>query len=140
MDKVIKKYLKFSSNQNQSKDKSEVHYFKLSYISNLSHYIEIKLSKLCKEFCKENFNIKLVFDSFKIKNYFTYKDPIPNDLKSFLVQKFNCGSCQAALAKLVVILKLGLRSISRRITSVIFLNIYTLPKHALNHVTLVVLK
>ena len=110
MDKVIKKYLKFSSNQNQSKDKSDVHYFKLSYISNLSHYIEIKLSKLCKEFCKENFNIKLVFDSFKIKNYFTYKDPIPNDLKSFLVQKFNCGSCQAALAKLVVILKLGLRN------------------------------
>ena len=42
-----------------------------------------KLLKLCKEFCKENFNIKLVFNSFKIKNYFSYKDPIPNDWKSF---------------------------------------------------------
>ena len=40
IDKVIKKYLeyKFSSNQNQLKDKSDVHYFKLPYISNLSHH------------------------------------------------------------------------------------------------------
>ena len=51
-----------------------------------------KLSKLCKEFCKKNSNIKLVFNSFKIKNYFSYKDLIPNDLKSFLVYKFTCAS------------------------------------------------
>ena len=94
IDKVIKKYLdcKFSSNQNQLKDNSDVHYFKSPYISNLSHHIKIKLSKLCKEFCKENFNIKLAFNSFKIKNYFLYKDPVPNDLKSFLVYKFTCAS------------------------------------------------
>ena len=84
IDKVIKKYLdyKFSSNQNQLKDKSEVHYFKLPYISNLSQHIKNKLSNLCKKLCKKNFNIKLVFSSFKIKNFFWYKDPIPNDLKS----------------------------------------------------------
>ena len=45
-----------------------------------------------EEFCKENFNIKLVFNSFKIKNYSWYKDPIPNDLKSFLVYNFTCDS------------------------------------------------
>ena len=84
---------KFSSNQNQLKDTSDVHYFKLPYIGNLSHPIKNKLSKLCKEFCKENFNIKLVFNSFKIKNYFSYKDPIPDDFKSFLVYKFTCASC-----------------------------------------------
>ena len=50
-----------------------------------------KLSKLCKKFCKENFNIKLVFNSFKIKNYFSYKDSIPNDLKYFLIYKFTCA-------------------------------------------------
>ena len=89
VDKVIKKYLdyKFSSNENQLKDKSDVHYFKLPYIGNLSHHIKNKLSKLCKKFCKENFNIKLAFNSFKIKNYFAYKDPIPNDLKSSLICK-----------------------------------------------------
>ena len=85
-----------SSNQDQLKDKSDIHYFKLPYIGNLSHHIKIKLSKLCKEFCKENFNIKLVFNSFKIKNYFSYKDPIPNDLKSFLVYKFTCASCSSS--------------------------------------------
>ena len=35
----------------------------------------------------------------------------------------------ATLAKLVVILKLALRSISKRITSLLFLNIYTPPQH-----------
>ena len=90
-DKAIKKYLdyKFCSNQNQVKDKS---YFNLAYIGNLSHHIKIKFSKLCKQFCKESFNIKLVFNSFKIKNCFGYKDPIPNGLKSFLVYKFTFAS------------------------------------------------
>ena len=98
MDKVFKKYLdyKFSSNQNQLKDRSDVHYFKLTYIGNLSHHIKNKLSKLCKEFYKQNVNVKLVFNSFKIKNYFAYKDPIPNGLKSFLVYKFSCGSCTSS--------------------------------------------
>ena len=49
--------------------------------------------KLCKEFCKKNFNIKLVFNSFKIKNHFSYKDQIPNDLKSLLVYRFTCAGC-----------------------------------------------
>ena len=98
IDEVIKKYLnyKFSSNQKQVKDTSDIHYFKLPYIGNLSYHIKNKLSKLCKEFCKENVNIKLVFTSFKIKNYFSYKDPIPNDLKSFLVYKFTCASCSSS--------------------------------------------
>ena len=76
IDKVIKKTLnyKFSSNQSQLKDTSDVHYFKLSYIGNLWHHIINKLSKLCEEFCKENFNFRLDFTSFKIKNYFSLKD------------------------------------------------------------------
>ena len=52
--------------------------------------------KPSKEFCKENFNIKLVFNSFKIKNYFSYKDPIPDDLNSFLLCKFTCASCSSS--------------------------------------------
>ena len=94
IDKVIKKYLdyKFSTNENQLKDISDAHYFKLPYIDNFSNHIKNKFWKLCKEFCKENFNIKLVFNSFKIKNYSSYKDPIPDDFKSFLVYKFTCAS------------------------------------------------
>ena len=88
IDKVIKKYL--------TSKKSDVHYSKLRYISNLSHTIKNKLSKICKEFCKENFNVKLVFISFKNKNYFSYEDPIPDDLKSFVVYKFTCVSCSSS--------------------------------------------
>ena len=93
IDKVIQK---FSSNKNLSKDTSDVYYFKLPYIGNLSHHIKNKLSKLCKEFCKENFNFKLVFNLFKIKNYFSYIDPIPNDLIYFLVYKYTCASCSSS--------------------------------------------
>ena len=32
----------------------------------------------------------------KIKNYFLYKDPIADDLKSFLVYKFTCASCSSS--------------------------------------------
>ena len=97
-NKVIKRYLdyRFSSNQNQLKDTPIVHYFKLPYIGKLSHHIKNKLSKLCKEFCKENLNIKLVFNSFKFKNYFSYKNPIPDDYKSFLVYKFTSASCSSS--------------------------------------------
>ena len=38
----------------------------------------------------------LVFRSFKIKNYFSYKDPIPDDSKSFIVHKFTCASCSSS--------------------------------------------
>ena len=95
IDKIIKKYFDYnslSSTQNQLKDTSDVHYFKLPYISNLSHYIKNKLSKHSKELCKENFNFKLVFNLFKVKNYFSHKDPIPD----FLVYKFTCVSCSCS--------------------------------------------
>ena len=76
IDKVIKKYLdyNFSSNQHKLKDKSDVRFFKLLYIGNISRRTKNKFSNLWKDFCKENFNMKLVFSSFKIKNYFSYKD------------------------------------------------------------------
>ena len=98
IDKAIKKYLdyKFPSSQNQLKDKSDVHYFKLPYIENLSHHIKINLSKISKQFCEENFNIKLVFNSFKFKKYFAYKDPISKDLKSFLVYKLTFAGCSSS--------------------------------------------
>ena len=57
---------------------------------------KIKLPILCKEFCKENFNIKLAFNLFKFKSCFSYKDPIPNDLKSFLGYEFTFASCSSS--------------------------------------------
>ena len=78
------------------KDTSNVYYFKLPYIGNLLYQIKSKLSKIYKEFYKENFNIKLVFNFFKVKSYFSYKYPIPDNLKSFLVYKFTRASCSSS--------------------------------------------
>ena len=144
---VIKKVIKnqsdhkFSGNQNQLKDTSDVYYFKIPYICNFLHHIKNKLSELCKEFCKENFNIKLVFNSVKIKSSFSYKDPILDDLKSFLVYKFSCASFSSSyISETCRHLKLGLRNISKRIASLIFSNTYTPLQHVLNRITLFLLK
>ena len=137
IDKVIKKYLnyKFSSNQNQLKDTSDVNYFKLQYIDSLSHNIENKLFKLCKEYYKENVNIKLLFSSFKIKNYFSYKDPIPDNMKSFLVYKFTCASWSSSyIGETCRHFKTRLEEHIKQITSLIFLNIYTPSQYALTHI------
>ena len=79
---------KFSSNQSQLKDKTGVRYYKCRYIGNLSNHIKNKLAKVSTEFCKENFNIKFIL-------HFSYKDPIPNDLKPFPVYKFTCVGCSS---------------------------------------------
>ena len=142
VDKVIKKYLghKFSSNQNQLKDTSDVYYFKLPYIGNLSHHVKNQLSKLCKQFCKENFNIKLAFNSFKIKSYFSYKDPIPDDLKSFPVYKFTCASCSSSyIGETCHQFKTRIEEHIKKDKSHI-LNIYTSPQHVLTRIILFLLK
>ena len=41
-------------------------------------------------------NYQAILNSFKIKNYFSYKDPIPDDLKSSLLYKFTCASCSSS--------------------------------------------
>ena len=54
--------------------------------------LKINFQNFAKNFVKK-FNIQLLFNSFKIKSYFLYKDLIPDDLKSLLVYKFACASC-----------------------------------------------
>ena len=67
------------------------------HISATFHTIaKINFQNLAKSFVKNIFIIKLAFGLFKIKNYFSYKDPIPNDLKPFLVYKFTCASCSSS--------------------------------------------
>ena len=94
-------------------------------------------------FFKENFNIKLVFALFKIENYFSYKDPITDDLKPFLVYKFTCASssssyigetCHHYKTKIEENIKKDNK------TSLIFLNTYTSPQHALTRIILFLLK
>ena len=98
IDKIIKKCLNhklFFNNIDPLTVEPEISYFKLPYIGKFSDHLQLKILKLSKKYCKDNFNIKIVFTFLKIKNYFSYKDIIPNDMKSFLVYKFTCASCNA---------------------------------------------
>ena len=97
----------------------------------------LKMSRLSKlQFCKENVNIKLVFTSFQIENYFSYKERIP-DFKFFLAYNFFVlAVVLAILSKFVVISKLGMRNISKRMSSLIFLDTYIPLQHALTRLVL----
>ena len=53
-----------------------------------------KIKLLAKRLCTD-VDIKLVFSSYKIKNFFSFKDPIPNALKSFVVYQFTCAGCKS---------------------------------------------
>ena len=79
VDRITKSYLnKARSNSGQSNPESDKTRFdKLPYIG-----------KYCKEFCRQfckDADLKIVFNSFKINNYFSTKDKIPYFFYSFLV-------------------------------------------------------
>ena len=96
LDKIIKVYIdKIHYNNNKvSSDVNKLRYFKLPYIGKYSEQVQKKITKLCKQYCKEN-NVKIIFTSFKISNYFSAKDATSYLLKSFLVYKFICARCKS---------------------------------------------
>ena len=53
-----------------------------------------RLTSLAKRLCTD-LEIKHVFSSYKIKNLFSLKDPVPNELKSFVVYQFTCAGCNS---------------------------------------------
>ena len=92
LDKIIKAYInKIHYNNNKvSSEINKLRYFKLPYIGKYSEQVQKKITKLCKQYCNEN-NVKIVFISFKISNYFSVKDVTSYFLKSFLAYKFVCA-------------------------------------------------
>ena len=96
LDKIIKAYIdkiRYRNNKVLS-EVNKLRYFKLPYIDKYSEQVQKKITKLCKQYCNEN-NVKIVFTSFKISNYFSVKDATPYFLKSFLVYKFICARCKS---------------------------------------------
>ena len=101
IDKIIKGYEnKFSSRpiQNNTSTIGEnttgVRYFKLPYVGDFFTVTRKKLKHLLDVFCKD-IDIRIVFSSFKIKNFFSFKDPIPDALKSLVVYQFTCAGCNS---------------------------------------------
>ena len=96
LDKIIKASInKIHYNNNRvSSAINKLRHSKLPYIGKYSEHVQKKISKICKQYCKEN-NIKIVFTSSKITNYFSVKGATPYFLKSFLVYKVICGRCKS---------------------------------------------
>ena len=76
-------------------------------------------------FFLKKMNIKLVFSSFKIKNYFSYKDSISNDLKSFLVYKFTCASCSSSYIGETCHFKAGIEEHIKKVKFHIFKHLHS---------------
>ena len=94
IDKTISNFLNNKYNSNHRGNLNQVtHYFSLPYIGKVSDQLKIKLHKLAKKYCKDEFHFKLAFTSFKIKHYFSYKDRIPEDIQSLLVYHIICARC-----------------------------------------------
>ena len=70
------------------------HYFKIPYIGHFSGVAQQRVRKLINRFCKP-FEIKFVYSTLKIKNLFNVKDPLPDRLRTRIVYKFSCASCNA---------------------------------------------
>ena len=68
----------------------------LPYLGNMSQIVKTKLTKTMSKhmkFCK----LRVIFQTNnRLKNYFRFKDIVPEALRSSLIYKFSCGSCTAS--------------------------------------------
>lgn len=92
IDKTVKNVL---NKQIKEGPKIDCRYFKLPYIGRYSDITQEKIKKLCFKYCN-NMSIKVVFSSFKIKDLFSNKDPLPKQVKSNIVYKFQCANCNVS--------------------------------------------
>ena len=78
IDRITKSYLnKVHSNSDQSNPESDkTRFYKLPYIGKYSEQVQKMLSRISKQFCKDA-DLKTIFTSFKINNYFSSKDKTP---------------------------------------------------------------
>ena len=97
INKVTKKYLNLKLDkrplENNTEVKTDTRFFKLPYIGKYSNIAQKKIQNLVKTFCK-GIDVKVVLTPFKISSKFSYKDPLPFHLQSFIVYKFVCANCK----------------------------------------------
>ena len=97
VERVIRQYIAKSqtvSSKPASPPSNKTHFFKLPYVGPFSIVAQNRLRKLLKRYCN-NLDVKLAFSSFKIRSMFSVKDPVPVELRSNVVYKFTCASCNS---------------------------------------------
>ena len=98
VERVVNRYLTLTRDECDPpvsvSDTTTNFYFKLPYIGPFSVITQKRVRQFAKCYCN-NIDIKLVFSSFKIGDMFGVKDPIPRGLRTCVVYKFLCASCNA---------------------------------------------
>ena len=98
INREIKQYLdnKFTVPiVHESKNKQPCNYYRLAYIGKFSKFAQRKIKKLCEIYCKET-NIKVSLSPLKIGSFFSAKDRLKCEQKSFVVYEFSCAGCKAS--------------------------------------------
>ena len=98
INKNVKRYISNTCQPktNEVKDNENYRYFKLPYIGSASGYTEKKLKQIISKFCKAETLVKVAFTPLKIASFFSTKDKILDNLRSFVVYKFTCTGCNAS--------------------------------------------
>ena len=101
IDKCIQKFLehcfvKKGTNEVATDDSTKEEFtVLLPFLGNQSNIVKKKLSQLFSDFCPKS-KLKIVFKSgIKIWDFFKFKDSIPSHIRSLVVYKFSCSSCNA---------------------------------------------
>ena len=97
VERVIRRYITKTQtppNILVSPPSNSTHFFKLPYVGPFSILAQNRLRNLLKRYCND-LDVKLAFSSFKIRNMFSVKDPVPVELRSNVVYKFTCASCNS---------------------------------------------
>ena len=100
IEKSIKKFLNKKLELNQiskisETEEKEKRYVKLPYIGQISKITKIKIMKIMKKFCKNNINVNIVYNTCKIKSFFSLKDAVPKCFMSGVIYKFKCQECKS---------------------------------------------
>ena len=69
-------------------------FFKIPYVGHFSVTAQRSIRKLANRLCKP-IDLRLVFTTFKVRNLFNVKDAVPEGLRTRVVYKFSCASCNA---------------------------------------------
>ena len=98
IERVVNRYLTLTRDECDPpvsvSDTTTNFYFKLPYICPFSVITQKRVRQFAKCYCN-NIDVKLAFSSFKIGDMFGVKDPIPRGLRTCVVYKFLCASCNA---------------------------------------------
>ena len=82
-------------NTNPSDKTKEKRFFKLPFIGAFSSLANKKLLSIVKKYCNDEIDVKFIFETCKIGQYFSSKDSVPKSLISHVVYHFSCASCGA---------------------------------------------